>query len=669
MDYAEREADGGKISKGYPNSPNGDIDGRLYYIEVALIEHPKVVDSIAMYRNGDKMQNKRVALVVGVSNYTDSPLPNPIRDAQSLARTLNKRNFYVNLLTDPTTDSLGAALKEFEEDSSNAEISLLYFAGHGVEINGAGFILASDFPFPASPQRLIHYGISTSDIFSSLRHTKASKVVIIDACRVNLAVPGEIEVNKVIPELDHIRHAESTLSNLVISYSTSAGEKALDGRGENSLFCTFLCEMLERHGISIEDTFKEVGLSVMRASEGKQRPWYYSSLDREVRFSDIGAFQLIQAHQLPKSDDIGHLQSMAGTHGRADVTLTPGNSKLFLATISHSILSDASLKSPIQALSMSPNGDVVAVDEEGHLVFFKKDGAAHAIKPDFPSMPYGIRVSTGGEMVAILGNGFVVVYYVEGKKVKMIINYECRTWNAYAGLFVGSNELWVAGDNGCIVILDLTGNLPPYTINDENRNIIYAADLIEDGSSVALVGGRGRVTIYSAKDRTRTSEFNLPSASQVSKIRRESLINSVQAEMVTDFLYNPHWLSEEQLEHCNAHLPPNDLMFCTVSRIQPIIAVGSTEGLLYLVDHRDGQIIQTIDACAGRGNKIDGLQFIFGGVLAALTSDSYLLHYSNAAIPSSYEELSSIGLSDAHLQRIFKPSTDRVPPALNRRGE
>ncbi|HXL30222.1 MAG TPA: caspase family protein, partial [Bradyrhizobium sp.] len=69
-----------------------------------------------------------------------------------------------------------------------------------------------------------------------------------------------------------------------MSFSTSPGAEAEDGSGADSPYTTALLSAAKEPGLSIEDTFKRVRVSVNKATEGRQTPWDSSSLTDDFRF-------------------------------------------------------------------------------------------------------------------------------------------------------------------------------------------------------------------------------------------------------------------------------------------------------------------------------------------------------------------------------------------------
>lgn len=129
----------------------------------------------------------RRALIIGINDYENvSPLYGCVRDATSLAATLETNsdgspNFDVRILTSDQDRVTSALMAEAINDlfSADADVALLYFAGHGaLNQTGVGYLVSQD----GKPGSL---GMSLTDIISLANeaHKKIkSTIVILDSC-------------------------------------------------------------------------------------------------------------------------------------------------------------------------------------------------------------------------------------------------------------------------------------------------------------------------------------------------------------------------------------------------------------------------------------------------------------------------------------------------------
>ncbi|NAT15516.1 hypothetical protein CU663_04135 [Pseudomonas syringae pv. actinidifoliorum] len=87
---------------------------------------------------------KRVALVIGNAAYPEKPLVNPCNDAEDIASVLRQFGFEVLNCKDATHKAMMEALRDFREELYEADLGLFFFAGHGLQIDGKNYLLATD---------------------------------------------------------------------------------------------------------------------------------------------------------------------------------------------------------------------------------------------------------------------------------------------------------------------------------------------------------------------------------------------------------------------------------------------------------------------------------------------------------------------------------------------
>ena len=178
--------------------------------------------------------------------------------------------FIVTMVTDANRQRLVQAMAQFRRSAASADLSLLFYSGHGVQIFGTNYILPTDVDQTDTAQATIQ-GVRLNEVIGNFMPGK-TKIVFLDACRDNpLQRTGDRSVTK---GLAPISVAEGTL----ISYATKDGQTAADGVGsKNSPFTQALLEHLsDPQDIGV--VLRKVREKVMRATGGKQQPWEYGSL-------------------------------------------------------------------------------------------------------------------------------------------------------------------------------------------------------------------------------------------------------------------------------------------------------------------------------------------------------------------------------------------------------
>ncbi len=211
------------------------------------------------------------ALVIGNGSYPGSGrLDNPVNDANAISQKLSSMGFTVTTVTDANRQRLVQSMAQFRRSAAAADISLLFYAGHGVQIFGTNYMLPTDVD-QADPAQATIQGVSLNSVVENFLPGK-TKLVFLDACRDNpLQRTNDRSVSK---GLAPISAAEGTL----ISYATKDGQTAADGVGtKNSPFTQALLEHLnDPQDIAV--VLRKVREKVMKSTGGKQQPWEYGSL-------------------------------------------------------------------------------------------------------------------------------------------------------------------------------------------------------------------------------------------------------------------------------------------------------------------------------------------------------------------------------------------------------
>lgn len=232
---------------------------------------------------------KRVALVFSAERYEHlRPLANPGNDAKAVGDALEKLGFEVIAESDRNLKRMRRALDDFGEDAAGADVALVYFAGHGMEIGGRNYLLPIDAD-PASAERLAETALALEDVRKAAAAVAKSVLIVLDACRNDPAghagdgrtvklFAGKDSAGKdrasVKPGLGRVGRAENTL----FAFSAAPGETAADGDGDNSPFSAALARYLGTNGLEIRSVLTLVQQEVYDQSAGKQLPYVESGL-------------------------------------------------------------------------------------------------------------------------------------------------------------------------------------------------------------------------------------------------------------------------------------------------------------------------------------------------------------------------------------------------------
>ena len=227
----------------------------------------------------------RLALVIGQSAYKSVPaLPNPINDAKAVAQMLTDSGFEVSTASDLSQSQIRDQLSEFAgkvASKGGDSIALVFYAGHGVQIDGENFLIPVDID-PKRESDIPIQAVRLNDVLNTLTSAPSKmRILLLDACRNNPFA----EISKSAGSGLAIIDAKIGAPNTFLSFSTSPGAVAEDGSGANSPYTTALLAAAKEANIPIEETFKRTRVSVNKATDGRQTPWDSSSLTEDFRFS------------------------------------------------------------------------------------------------------------------------------------------------------------------------------------------------------------------------------------------------------------------------------------------------------------------------------------------------------------------------------------------------
>jgi uncharacterized caspase-like protein len=228
---------------------------------------------------GPAVAEKRVALVVGVSAYQQVPrLPNPIRDSEVMTDLFKKAGFdTVESRRDLGIGELRRAIREFSETARDADIAVVYYAGHGIEVDGTNYLVPADAKL-VSDFDIEDETISLDRVLKALDLAKRLKLVILDACRDN---PFARTMKRTVASRAigrGLAKIEPTMSDTLVAYAAKAGAVANDGDGQNSPFAVALTKHITEPGLDLRIAFGRVRDDVLKATGNRQEPFVYGSL-------------------------------------------------------------------------------------------------------------------------------------------------------------------------------------------------------------------------------------------------------------------------------------------------------------------------------------------------------------------------------------------------------
>ena len=233
----------------------------------------------ALQESPPEVQRSRVAIVIGNSNYQSSRLdhlPNAASDATGIAESLRRLNFDVLVGTDLTKEGFDKIFRDADAKLSKASAVLIFYAGHGLQLQGKNYLLPVDTPDPDSLKTITDAAVKLDDVIARYASRDRQTFIFLDACRnsplgnAGSAGLAQVEVGE----------------NMFVAFATQPGNVTVDGSGGNSPFTTALLKNLEVPGLSISDMMIRVRNETEALTVGRQVPWDQSDLREQFYFTE-----------------------------------------------------------------------------------------------------------------------------------------------------------------------------------------------------------------------------------------------------------------------------------------------------------------------------------------------------------------------------------------------
>ncbi len=240
-------------------------------------------------------QERRVALVIGNGAYADAAkLPNPANDAKAMADALQRLGFDVRLVMDATQADLLSAIDDYAKLLPGSSASMLFYAGHGIQLEGQNFLLPVDIK--VQNERSIRYGaVDVSEVVAEMERSSPVNLIILDACRNNPFVE-ELKrglKSRSVNIAQGLAPIKAQSSGTIIAFAAAAGSVAADGEGEHSPYTEALLAEIEKPGVEVALALRRVAGRVIEKTKGEQRP--------ELLVRLVNEFYMKEAEPVPVS--------------------------------------------------------------------------------------------------------------------------------------------------------------------------------------------------------------------------------------------------------------------------------------------------------------------------------------------------------------------------------
>ncbi|MER8447191.1 caspase family protein [Mesorhizobium sp. M1066] len=247
----------------------------------------------AVEQNASLQPRNRLAIVIGNTNYQSKRLEhlaNAVNDATKLSDSLKRLNFEVLTGTDLTADGFVKLFHDAEAKLPESSAVLIFYAGHGMQVQGENYLLPIDTPDPENLDKLTAHAVKLNDVIAKFASRGRQTFIFLDACRNNPLGSGANISNG----LAQVEVGENTF----VAFATQPGNVTVDGTGENSPFTTALLKNVEIPGLSISDMMIRVRNETEALTVGRQVPWDQSNLREQFYFTEQ---QMLDPAQLSAS--------------------------------------------------------------------------------------------------------------------------------------------------------------------------------------------------------------------------------------------------------------------------------------------------------------------------------------------------------------------------------
>jgi formylglycine-generating enzyme required for sulfatase activity len=243
-----------------------------------------IILALVLFGSADQAHaEKRAALVIGNSTYRNVPgLLNPVNDSAEVAALFRSAGFaVVNLRRDLGVSDLRRAISDFAEVAGDVDVAVIYFAGHGIEVDGANYVIPVDAKLSRDFD-IEDEAVSLDRLLKAIEPARQLRLVILDACRDN---PFLKTMKRTVASRSlgrGLAKVEPAVSDTLIAFAAKAGSVALDGDARNSPFTLALLHNIASPGVDLRIAFGRVRDEVLKATNRQQEPFVYGSLGGSV---------------------------------------------------------------------------------------------------------------------------------------------------------------------------------------------------------------------------------------------------------------------------------------------------------------------------------------------------------------------------------------------------
>ena len=226
---------------------------------------------------GSALASSRVALVIGNATYVHAQaLRNPLNDAEDIGDALKRLGYSVTRIKNAGYAELRRGLLNFSLAASASEKAVVFYAGHGIEVDGRNYLVPVDARL-ASDQVVELEAVPLELVSRMVERASRLRLVILDACRENPFAVSMRRAGATRAIGRGLARVEPS-GDTVVAYAAKEGTVAADGTGRNSPYTKALLAHLEEPGVDVGKMFRKVRDAVLASTGRGQEPFTYGSL-------------------------------------------------------------------------------------------------------------------------------------------------------------------------------------------------------------------------------------------------------------------------------------------------------------------------------------------------------------------------------------------------------
>ncbi|MBV8397913.1 MAG: caspase family protein, partial [Acetobacteraceae bacterium] len=227
---------------------------------------------------------RRIALVIGISAYQNAPhLANPVNDARAIGDSLRRLKFEVTELYDPDFRALNSGIRSFGILAANADVAVVYYAGHGMQMNRVNWLIPADANLERE-RDLFYEAMPLERLMDEVSQASHIGIVLLDSCRndpfVERVARSMTVAGRAVATAPGLARVDNVPRNTMVVMAAKADQIAEDGQ-DHSPFAAALLAYFQIPGLELSLFFRSVRDTVLKATGNRQEPYVFSSLGAE----------------------------------------------------------------------------------------------------------------------------------------------------------------------------------------------------------------------------------------------------------------------------------------------------------------------------------------------------------------------------------------------------